>query len=317
MKNNHQSNPALAKTFAALAILAGLFAASDSQAASLLVTGYESAGNVSLSKSSVTGPVTVSRGGSAVYFANNREYRDTAGFKASANFGSNKVSGYASSQAFGVVGGGSSSWTDELMLTSQNSTGFLKVLIDVSVDLEAILRGGAGSNHSYELSHFTPGAFGTPYRESTRLDGFGYSITTSGAANIQEIYSGPSSRRLVTVMLPYLSGQRLTVSSYLSCAAQSGRGSGAGEVGQIASCNAGRSAYWAGIAGVTDASGNSVAGWTLNSASGTDYKQSFVPIAAVPEPASWLMMLAGFAMVGGLLRSSANRRRLCLASEIA
>lgn len=71
--------------------------------------------------------------------------------------------------------------------------------------------------------------------------------------------------------------------------------------------DAGNSSYWAGIQAVT-VDGQEITDYSVISASGTDYSRSFVP-AAIPEPETYAMMLAGLSLVGWATR----RRKLALA----
>ena len=72
--------------------------------------------------------------------------------------------------------------------------------------------------------------------------------------------------------------------------------------------DAAHSLYWGGISSVTDANGNAV-DFTLASASGTNYLQSFVPVvvtAPVPEPETYALLLAGLGVLG-LVRRRGQR----------
>ena len=53
---------------------------------------------------------------------------------------------------------------------------------------------------------------------------------------------------------------------------------------------------WLGIDRVVDANGNTVTGWTVQSASGFDYAQSYAS-QAIPEPASAVLLLLGIGVV--------------------
>jgi hypothetical protein len=62
------------------------------------------------------------------------------------------------------------------------------------------------------------------------------------------------------------------------------------------------SLYWGGITGVS-IGGVKVDGFTVTSASGTNWANSFIPTSGgVPEPAAWALMLTGFGAVGASLR---------------
>ena len=157
----------------AAVVLAIMGMAPDSaNAASLIVVGYESATNTGLDEYSAAGPISVRGEGVATYFANNREYKDIADFSALADYGVNKVFSAGNSQAFFVSAIGTSIWSDELTLISENTSGFLRVNIDIGVNLASTL--GGASSHSYELLTYTGSVFATPYREITVLNDFGY-----------------------------------------------------------------------------------------------------------------------------------------------
>jgi hypothetical protein len=105
----------------------------------------------------------------------------------------------------------------------------------------------------------------------------------------------------------FVGGRKYGVSLELSCETTLfSQADAAGEMGS--SCDAGRSAYWNGLTNL------SAGDFALTSTeTGTNYKfssplspQQLVPVpgSAVPEPATWAMMLGGF----GLLGAAARRR---------
>jgi hypothetical protein len=68
--------------------------------------------------------------------------------------------------------------------------------------------------------------------------------------------------------------------------------------------------YWGGVTNVS-VGGVSVDNYTLTSASGTDWANSFAPNpGAVPEPAAWATMLLGFGGLGATLRARRSGMRL-------
>jgi hypothetical protein len=73
------------------------------------------------------------------------------------------------------------------------------------------------------------------------------------------------------------------------------------------SCLADKSAYWMGLSDFTNTDGNPIAPFTLTEIGTGRSLNSPSPFApgAVPEPATWAMLIAGFGLVGG----SARRRR--------
>jgi hypothetical protein len=73
-------------------------------------------------------------------------------------------------------------------------------------------------------------------------------------------------------------------------------------VGSTANCDAERSGYWNGIVSARDEAGQSVTDLDLMGESGFNYRNAS-PLAPVPEPSTWAMLIAGFALV------FANRRR--------
>ena len=63
----------------------------------------------------------------------------------------------------------------------------------------------------------------------------------------------------------------------------------------------GHTLTWGGIDRITDADGNELSGVTFTTASNFDfYAPAIAP--AIPEPQTWVMMLAGFGLIGALAR---------------
>lgn len=65
--------------------------------------------------------------------------------------------------------------------------------------------------------------------------------------------------------------------------------------------NAGNSGYWDGVQSIMS-NGSLVDSFRIVSESGTDYSHSFVPRGVVPEPAGYLLLLAGAAMMVSVRR---------------
>ncbi|WP_243375419.1 PEPxxWA-CTERM sorting domain-containing protein [Sandarakinorhabdus cyanobacteriorum] len=65
-------------------------------------------------------------------------------------------------------------------------------------------------------------------------------------------------------------------------------------------CDFAHTVTWGGVSQVLNQHGNVVTGVNITGATGANYAQSFA--GAVPEPASWAMMLAGFGLAGAALR---------------
>lgn len=98
--------------------------------------------------------------------------------------------------------------------------------------------------------------------------------------------------RVMVLSVAFQPGEAISLTSQMTCYAASRA--------TLGGCDASHSAYWGGVASVVGLDGKAM-DWTLKSASGTDYADSFVP-----EPRTWALMLLGFGAVGGAIRS---RRR--------
>ena len=106
--------------------------------------------------------------------------------------------------------------------------------------------------------------------------------------------------------IPFAANQAFVISSRLTCQAR-----GRYHSGSVQTCDANSTSLWGGITGVTDLNGDAVTDWTAMSTSGADYTRSLIPprAAGVPEPATWAMLIMGFAAVGTLVRKDARQRR--------
>lgn len=140
---------------------------------------------------------------------------------------------------------------------------------------------------------------------STPLGGgssvFGYN-TTPGGRFLLELVGGSS---IFTFLNPVSSfGFKLTGVQLSNLTVQFNDGSSQ----NAAILNNGSGAQFFGASGFT----NSVTGFTLNAGNDIigfdDFR--FSSAAAVPEPATWAMMLLGFGFIGGALRSGKRRQKL-------
>lgn len=77
--------------------------------------------------------------------------------------------------------------------------------------------------------------------------------------------------------------------------------------GSTAACDASRSAYWGGLASVTNELGQPVTAPDLLGENGFNYRLAS-PQAPVPEPSTWAMLLAGLAIGGWRIRPLRRRR---------
>lgn len=128
-------------------------------------------------------------------------------------------------------------------------------------------------------------------------------------ADIDETQSGANLFALdalpFRVVVPFVTGQPFDLRVAASCGVDvlalviSGdRPSAAAE----ATCRSGNSLAFGGVVGVTDTFGRPLPGARIVAASGIAYDARGVPPGAVPEPATWAMLVAGFGLVGSALR---------------
>jgi hypothetical protein len=114
------------------------------------------------------------------------------------------------------------------------------------------------------------------------------SVTSSNQSNI------PFSTDY-SIAIPFIYGQALTLNLSSYAAAQAWIG------GSSAIMDSSHSFYWGGINQILDQNSNIVSGFTVTSASGTNYLQDF-SVAAVPEPETYTMMMAGLGLMGFVAR---------------
>ncbi len=110
----------------------------------------------------------------------------------------------------------------------------------------------------------------------------------------------------LAVSLRYWVGMPFEISLRLGC--QSGIAHGpkvdTGFGFGLTACDAGHTLSWGGLVGATDESGAPIR-VAISSLSGTDYARAIAAPrlpGAVPEPATWALMLAGFGLAGAAVR---------------
>ena len=121
-------------------------------------------------------------------------------------------------------------------------------------------------------------------------------IAGSGSLNGMR-YSGPLIGAFdFSIPFDSLVGQEVTVQLFY------GTNTATLQAGDSASaaCDYSHTLVWGGVSQVLDGMGAPVTNYSLTGATGANYAQSFA--GAVPEPASWAMMLAGFGLAGVMLR---------------
>ena len=271
-----------------------LMGAGRASAADIYATAYSSATNQFSSDHAFEGSVSALSSGPG---ATGSAYASFGVNKAAAATFSTVTDGGVYTQP---VASGTSYWSDELTLTSSAASGFLTASLDLNYSLNTALDGGYITNFGLGYTFTTGSAFG-PYYYLTLTATDAASEMSAGTSEIVQDLPG-STRRVVTLNIPFQSGVATSLGSTLYCAAGA---TANGEAGSSASatCQAGHSAYWGGIIGVTDEFGNAISDWSLTSASGTDYRNSFAPtVSAVPEPGIWGMMIMGLGLAGRMLR---------------
>jgi hypothetical protein len=247
--------------------------------------------------------------------------RSAAVTTASAGFGVLKVAGENSAAAIEGVHVNASSWSiaswgDLVTISSQSSTGLAYVTANLFLD---------GNSNNLSIGHDDLGYANASARFDLEINsGSVYKVTASTfvASNPEysirtedwNIYSDgnvvnsglDTIFRLYTVTFPIRLGTAFSMFARLEGSAES-RAKFTFEPKEgvaFAGYDLGHSLYWAGISELRDADGNLITDFSLVSDSGTDYRQSFVPVSAVPVPAAvWLF---GSGLVGLL---GFNRKR--------
>jgi hypothetical protein len=286
-----------------LAAMTGLWATAAQ--ASLTLQIYNSIENTARTASSSSGgPLSLDH---SLTLPDGRSYAGS-GF---VDYGVAKAFATATGSNFGQVTGETiAGWGDSITLTTPGvSSGFVTAAMALNADL---LFGSGGFSFNVLDFQFiaSQGLIGNRYFYQYNLNTSQTSTLTSTLSINDNGTSSVTSPTMpspvmleVEFRIPFISGQAFDIESSLTCSAR----------GNLATstCDAGSSAYWGGIRSVTDANGAALTGWTLASGSGTDWAQSFIPgSGAVPEPASWAMLIAGFGLVGAMRRRQRRQAML-------
>ena len=221
---------------------------------------------------------------------------------ASANYGvlkgSTKASGINSTGGTNTI----STFSDTLVIDSSGNAGKVgQASISMFFTYVGTLSAGFGGNAGigYDLSFL-------------KSDGFSNDLSQNAFTRIQNNDSNGISENLtyisvtdgipvpfgnpLTANFSFIFGSPFTITSTLKTFASIGYGDTSN-----ASMDASNSAYWDGFNGVSLNGGQ--VNFNITSNSGTDWSKSFVPkVSAVPEPATWAMMIVGFGLVGGVMR---------------
>ena len=236
--------------------------------------------------------------------------------EATADFGVNRVFARATAPDldFLRLGGNSASassqWDDELTISTAAPGGFLSVEFQFHAftNQSSFSDSGPALEYIFQTLDLRTGTQQTPYRLAMDANG---NITSFLFPEFREFeLTGDNDGdvlRLVGLKIPFTANRAFVIASRLTCQAR-----GQYHSGSVQTCDANGTSLWGGITGVTDLDGHALADWSVQSTSGTDYTRSLIPpsVAGVPEPATWAMMIVGFAAVGGLARRDARARRI-------
>jgi hypothetical protein len=234
-------------------------------------------------------PPPLVRIASASFLSRDLVGKNIASASAQSSFGGNLISAVVGSRndfpagvspPYGQVLGSSaySFWNDKLTVNTAVSAGFL--------EFRLYLRGSFFTNAAAGVENFGRGEYYfTAESPDYGPDKFSFERFRPGSP-----FGGNYLLRL-----PFGPSGDISVESLLRCDA-----SAAGIAIRPVSSGCGAQAYWGGITRVIDLEGNSVAGWTLRSLSGTNYYQNFAPF--VPEPATWMSLIFGFGAIGSMMR---------------
>ena len=190
------------------------------------------------------------------------------------------------------------SWFDTLTVTAPGvtfGTLYVPVLIQISVHDQS--KTGVGQTSAGQTFSFKDTASGRASTTNWSVSPAPRSLFTSTSSGIEPLAFTP--------------GVAATLSETIFCATTAG------------SCKILR-AGWGGITRVTDANGVAITNYSIQSASGTNYRTNFVPDPAahavradtitVPEAGSTAGLLAGCGLLGLIELAGPRRRRRALSS---
>lgn len=235
--------------------------------------------------------------------------------EATTDFGVNRVFAKATAPDLDFLRDGgnsafaSSQWSDELTIFTPAPGGFLSVEFQFHAftNQSSFNDPGPALEYIFQIVDLRTGTQQTPYRLAMDANGVVSSFLFPSFREFELTGDNDGDvLRLVGLRIPFAANQAFVISSRLTCQAR-----GRYHSGSVQTCDANSTSLWGGITGVTDLNGDAVTDWTAMSTSGADYTRSLIPprAAGVPEPATWAMLIMGFAAVGTLVRKDARQRR--------
>ncbi len=234
--------------------------------------------------------------------------------EATADFGVNRVFARTSSPdlnfPFAISSAvGSSHWDDELTISTAAPGGFLSVEFQFHAftNQSNFFDAGPALEYIFQIRDLGTGNQQTPYRLAMDANGNTTSFLFPSFRDFELTGDNDGDvLRLVGLRIPFVANQAFAIISSLTCQARAPY-----DNANVQVCDANSTSLWGGITGATDLNGVALTDWTARSTSGTDYTRSLIPpaVAGVPEPATWAMLIVGFAAIGGVLRRDARARR--------